>query len=189
MDPIQFSQITTRGGDEGKTSLANGERRFKSEKIFDVLGTIDELSSSLGLFKAHLAECTDLQVNSMGLVEQIYTIQKNLVLVGGQVATPAPLVCKKPLDSKALEQLESWEQAFIVDLVLKGFIVPGGSVLLASGDLARAVCRRTERQLVQYMQESHALGLEPCQRYLNRLADYLFVVCRQIAQRTGVTEI
>lgn len=189
MDSLQFSHITTRGGDEGKTSLINGERRFKSEIIFEVLGDIDELSSALGVFKAHLASAELLPPTALALVSQIHVIQKNLVLIGGQVATPPPLTSKKNLSDTALEELEQWEHELIHGIVMKGFIIPGGSILTASGDIARAVCRRAERHLVQYIQGAYAIGFEPCQKYLNRLSDYLFVLCRQIAQTAGTSEI
>jgi cob(I)alamin adenosyltransferase len=200
---VKFSTITTRGGDEGKSSLLGGERRFKSDEVFSLLGDIDELTSVLGLFRAQLMLDANNQSTQSSNPNQQYInhledyarririIQDLLQKIGGLLALPihkAEELGKEYLGDgftqdfwkKKVEELESWEEEDIKDFDLKGFILPGVTLVGAFGDVARSVTRRLERGLVAYVQRLGLDYLKVPQKFINRLSDYLFVICRWI---------
>ena len=110
-------RIYTRTGDKGKSSLYTGERRLKNDKIFCVLGEVDELNSHLGLAAS--------QINEKTLLETIKESQSTLLDIGSHVATPSD----KTLDLSALTQkLENKIDEMTRELPpLKNFILPGGN--------------------------------------------------------------
>lgn len=200
---LDFSSITTRGGDEGKTSLLGGERRSKSDHIFEILGTVDELTSQLGVFRAQLAQEADGHFAAAGQSELVAarlldnfarrtrTIQEELQKIGGLVALPISQATQlgreylgrameKEYWDERLAQIEEWEQEDLPGIVLTGFIIPGDTLVGAIGDLARAVCRRLERLVVHHVQDLGVLYLVGPQRYLNRLSDLLFIMSRAL---------
>jgi len=187
MSEIEFSHITTRGGDSGKTSLMNGERRSKADFLFEVLGDIDEASSLIGVARAHGRESQLPELVEYG--KQWLRIQKELLLLGGHLACPAPMKPVSMLSADAVQILESWQSEVMSGMEIKGFIYPGASLLIASIDVARTVIRRAERHLVAHISNSHALNLEYSQKYLNRLSDYFFACARKIAKFQGLIEI
>jgi len=180
---VEFSHITTRGGDEGKTSLINGERRYKDELVFEVLGGLDELSSYLGLARAG-AGVADFR-GSSELSIRLHIIQKKLIVLGGQVATPPPLKATSSIEQADVDELEAWQMSLMDDLLIKQFIIPGATELSARLDLARAVARRTERHMVHFIRTSHALGFEAAGRWINRLSDFLFVAARDVVPKVS----
>ena len=187
----QFSSVTTKAGDEGKTSLANGERRFKSETIFEVLGDLDELSSNLGILKLQFSGLeSDEQVPL-----QIMRIQKTLLSIGGLVASPANTWDDAVLGQLeegirlTLSDLEDWEHHFLEGFQFEGFIIPGAALIPAWCDVSRTVCRRTERKLVKHIHESYTEHLRTSLMFLNRLSDYLWVLGRYWVRREGLAEI
>ncbi|MCA9369787.1 MAG: cob(I)yrinic acid a,c-diamide adenosyltransferase [Pseudomonadales bacterium] len=159
--------ISTKTGDGGESGLANGERLAKSDPVFEVLGTLDELNSWVGLLITQLD--TQFAVHKEYLLE----IQDTLFYIGAEVARSP----KAHLSGKALEKLET--KAAVLENQLADdwhtkFIYPGGTELGAHADLARSVCRRSERVLTQYMQTAQ---LSPILlQYLNRLSDYLYLL-------------
>jgi len=204
---VKFSTITTRGGDEGKSSLLGGERRFKSDEVFSLLGDIDELTSVLGVFRAQLnidakhLNATNSNQNHIftnhleDYARRVRIIQDLLQKIGGLLALPihkAEELGKEYLGEaftqefwkKKVEDLESWEEEDIKEFELKGFILPGESLVGAFGDVSRSVTRRLERGLVAYVQRLGLDYLKEPQRFINRLSDYLFVICRWIEKDT-----
>jgi len=185
-----FESVTTKAGDEGKTSLISGERRYKSELVFEVMGDIDELSSTMGLLRLQFGQ----ERESHGIPQQIYQIQQTLKLVMALVATPA--VDRKPADNKiyneqiqtALSVLEDWEQILLQDFAFEGFIIPGAAAIPAWSDISRTVCRRAERHLVRFIHESFADHLQEALAFMNRLSDYLWVLGRYWARLLGISE-
>lgn len=178
---LEFSHITTRGGDEGKTSLLGGERRMKSELIFEVLGDLDELNSFIGLSKVEALEFPEL-------CEHLEQIQRDLIIIGGMLASPGKKAPKQISQIEVL-RLEEIQYEWIKGLEIRGFVLPGALNVSAFLDCSRAVCRRCERHLVAYIQEAWNQDLQPVQRYLNRLSDLLFVFARKIVQAKGLKEI
>lgn len=200
---IEFSMITTRGGDRGQTSLLGGERRSKADDIFDLLGSLDELSSALGVFRALLRNEAESRLSSVrqgdldiGLrcedqALRTRSIQEDLVKLGGLVALPREKLAELAKEylgpaareefwEKRIEVLEGWEKDDLPGIELKGFVLPGDMLVSAQGDMARSICRRVERLMVARIQHLGLDQLIPGQRYLNRLSDLLFIMCRSL---------
>ena len=177
-----FDQITTRGGDSGETSIADGSRRPKDDLLIDVLGEVDELHSALGLLKASLSE--NLEKDELDWIEHA------LIRIGGMLAVPPshPGYGKLDhVDNQDIEKLEGWQKEMMDRVKIPPlFITYGGSEEGARADVARAVCRRAERRLVRLIRERGMRDLAVAQRFLNRLSDYLFVRARELDVSRGL---
>lgn len=177
----EFESITTRGGDSGETSIADGSRRPKDDALIHVLGEVDELHAVLGLFKVSLAEPLDR--------DEVNWIEQCMLRIGGMLALPPdhPSYEKLQLiNDEDIDKLETWQKGIMDKVVLPPlFITYGGSESGARGDVARAVCRRTERRIVGLIRERGMTDLAPAQRFLNRLSDYLFVRARELDAAEG----
>lgn len=174
-------KIYTRTGDDGSTGLLGPGRVPKSAPRVEAYGAVDELNAVLGAARAMDGE--------RWLDAELATIQAKLFHLGAELATSAPamLASLKRLEDPDVTTLEGWIDRLEQDLApLTSFVLPGGTVLASQLHLARTVCRRAERRVV-----SLATGeaVEPrLVRYLNRLADLLFVMARWCNHRAGVTE-
>ena len=174
-------KIYTKTGDRGSTSLFGGERVPKSHYRIDAYGTIDELNSYIGLLR-------DQEVNQK-ISETLIQIQHNLFVIGSILATePNNTKVKVP----RLEELDIQNLEVAIDKIdaelppLKNFILPGGHPSVSFGHIARTVCRRAERLVV--VLDSHE-KIDPILiQYLNRLSDYLFMLCRKMSADLGVIE-
>ena len=159
-------KIYTRGGDQGYTSLLNNSRVPKTDDRIELLGTIDELSSHLGLSKVLAEE---------PLKDELSGIQRILMKIMAGIASTASREYRlTEADVTALEEkIDRLENVFPRE---KDFVLYGGCEISARLDVARAVARRAERQFCRvtkyYNFDSHAL------KYMNRLADYLYVCAR-----------
>ncbi|MDA3956438.1 cob(I)yrinic acid a,c-diamide adenosyltransferase [Oceanispirochaeta sp.] len=181
---LDFDQITTRGGDTGDSTLFNGERRRKDDPLFHLLGDLDELSSTLGVAKAGLRQFGPLPETEkrafhwIGLFERI---QADLIILGGMVANPDNRSRLKitPLTDKDTTYLEEAQREMMETTFFpREFIHPGKTLCSAWIDVSRTVCRRCERQIVGLIRNGVMTHLIPCQVYLNRLSDLLFVSAR-----------
>lgn len=175
-------KIYTKTGDQGITSLLGGMRVPKSDLRIDAYGTIDELNSYLGLLR-------DQEVNEKR-ADFLKEIQDRLFTIGADLATvPGKDKVKKPdFHSEDVEQLEKEMDLMDTQLpMLTAFILPGGHQSVSFCHLARTVCRRAERIVVELA------SFEPVSdlviQYLNRLSDYLFVLGRKMAQELQVEEV
>mmetsp|Transcript_1660 Transcript_1660/g.2627 ORF Transcript_1660/g.2627 Transcript_1660/m.2627 type:complete len:197 (+) Transcript_1660:79-669(+) len=180
------SSIYTRTGDGGESGLYNGERRRKTDDIFEALGHQDELNAVLGIAKEHCL------ASGNGLSEMIVEIQCRVFDLGACVATPPTSSSTKKqytnFPASHTTQLESWIDELDASLPpLRNFIIPSGGLSSTHLNLARTVCRRAERSVVRLM-EVHAVDAEVA-RYLNRLSDFLFVAGRAAAMREGKEEV
>lgn len=172
----RLSKIYTKTGDDGTTGLADGSRIDKDNDRVNAFGDIDELNSLLGLLIA-----IDIDEKIKGY---LLDIQHVLFDLGGELAIPD----SKMLTEARVEYLEKIIDEYNVSLPpLKEFILPGGSVPAAVCHTARAVSRRTERQLVGLSKEISVN--EVSLRFLNRLSDLLFVFARTLARSEGGEEI
>lgn len=172
----RLSKIYTRTGDEGTTGLGDGSRVPKNSQRIHALGDIDELNSLLGVLLA-----TDPPAQ---MARELLEIQHDLFDLGGEVSIPTASL----LPATASERLESLIDRYNDDLPpLKEFILPSGSTATAHCHVARAVCRRAERALVE-LAGSESVQASALQ-YLNRLSDLLFVLARVLARRDGGTEV
>ncbi|TCK07330.1 cob(I)yrinic acid a,c-diamide adenosyltransferase [Marinobacterium mangrovicola] len=175
----RLTRLYTRRGDKGTTGLANGSRVAKTHPRIEALGDVDELNSLLGLLAADLTENDALQSDLM-------QIQNDLFDLGGELAVADSNYTV--IDAGCLEALEQQ-----VDLQnetlppLQEFILPGGNRSAAQAHLARSVCRRAERRMVELAASDTVNPLAIA--YLNRLSDLLFVYARILARRDGGQEI
>jgi cob(I)alamin adenosyltransferase len=179
-------KIYTKTGDDGSTSLLGGVRVAKSDRRIECYGTVDELNAALGLAAAAAAPPPE------GLGAMLAQIQNELFVIGSHLATPQDdtrrLAQVPDLDEGAIKRLESQIDAADAELPpLRNFILPGGSEAAARLHLARTVCRRAERLLVEFSGEQ---AVEPLVlRYLNRLSDWLFVYARWCNHRAGMADV
>jgi cob(I)alamin adenosyltransferase len=174
-------KIYTKTGDAGSTSLFGGQRVLKSHDRIDAYGTIDELNAHIGLLR-------DQEVNK-SIQNILIEIQNKLFTIGSILATePGNKKVKVPsLNEANIELLEKEIDA--MDKVLppiKNFVLPGGHPAVSFGHIARTVCRRAERLVVAL--DAHEKVDPLVVKYLNRLSDYLFVLCRKMASDLGITE-
>jgi cob(I)alamin adenosyltransferase len=175
-------KIYTKQGDKGQTSLLGGTRVSKAHERIEAYGTIDELNSYIGLVR-------DQEVNEKRK-ELLKEIQDVLFIIGSSLAAdPSKSNIKKPIihdtDIQLLEQeIDNMEKELPT---LKAFILPGGHTAVSFCHIARTVCRRAERNSIALKENSSVEDLIII--YLNRLSDYLFVLCRKMAQELNAEEI
>jgi cob(I)alamin adenosyltransferase len=165
-------KIYTRKGDTGTTQLIGGTRVKKHHHRIEAYGTIDELNSWLGLVRDSIAD---------GHLQNVLReIQDRLFTIGSQLASdPETSKMKVPdLNQSDVELLESEIDQMTEPLPeLKSFVLPGGNTANSKCHIARCVCRRAERYVVQLNEEQEVPQLILV--YLNRLSDYLFVLARK----------
>lgn len=180
---MKITKVYTRTGDKGQTSIIGGIRVSKACERLEAYGTVDELSSHLGLLAALLPDGNDK--------DMIIRIQNNLFNVCTNLATDqsqTPLYDSAKLPEGEIELLEKE-----VDRMMKllperqGFILPGGTQAAAQAHVCRTVCRRAERRIVA-LSEVAQISQET-QQYVNRLSDYLFVLAKIINFNEGKSEI
>jgi len=169
------SQISTKNGDKGESRNFVNQAFSKDDILFELLGSIDELSSFLGLFYHH----HELEVIKM--------IQRSLQDIMSLIATDPNHVLYqklKPFDPAQTEMLESLMGVILERHPLEPvFTLPGSETSKAGAycDVARAVARKAERRFVAFLHETGRTDLEGPLSYLNRLSDYLFVLARSFA--------
>lgn len=172
-------KIYTKTGDGGQTSLFSGRRLPKYHPRVEAYGTVDELNAVLGLLRDHL-EADDLR-------RQILEQQHHCFALGAALADDRPDQAYE-VPPTAAPTLEAYIDAFNAELPkMTHFILPGGAPVLSYAHLARTVCRRAERRVVELAEDTQ---LDPgIVVYLNRLSDYLFVLGRYVAHRRGIPEV
>ena len=169
--------IVTKTGDKGETSLMYSRRVSKADPRVDAYGCVDELSAALGLARSI---CSDKFVS-----EQVLAVQKDLILVMGELATTAEDRERYVKDGFHLTTAAMVDRvtAVIVDLEKdktlypKDWVIPGGTAVSAALDFARATCRRAERHIATFMADEKDFNPEVL-RYLNRLSDLCWVLAR-----------
>lgn len=174
-------KIYTKTGDEGSTSLFGGKRVSKADLRIDTYGTVDELNSYVGLLR-------DQEVNQKRK-DVLVEIQDRLFTIGSILATePGNTKVKIPsLSEQDIQFLEKEIDAMDAELPpMRFFVLPGGHPSISLGHVARTVCRRAERLTIALNQVDK---VEPLViKYLNRLSDYNFMLCRKMASELKVEE-
>lgn len=186
--PDRLTIITTRSGDEGTTSLADGSRVPKTHARVVALGEVDELNSELGLLLAQFGEFAHHE-KLKPLVKLLKPVQHALFDIGSEIAIPG----HSQLKPEQLTHLDHHGEKLNAGLPsLKEFILPGGSTLAAQAHVVRSVCRRAERAVVAMHgseQPHSSTDKQLSQRYLNRLSDLMFIVARSINQALGEPDV
>ena len=172
----RLTKVYTRTGDQGTTGLADGSRVAKNDPRVHCMGEVDELNACIGIALSQLEDGPALQV--------LFAVQHDLFDIGAELCQPG----KQLITEEYVAGLETSADAFNAGLSdLKEFILPGGSQAVASLHLARTVCRRVERALVE-LNDLEPINQVTC-RYINRLSDLLFIVSRAQAHDDGSGEV
>ena len=166
-EPVRLTRIYTRGGDRGETSLGDGSRVAKTHARIVAGGDVDELNSAVGWARV-IAE------DEAGAT--LERVQNELFDLGADLSVPTSKSKRERLrvTQAQVDRLERDCDTFNERLpALKSFVLPGGTELAARLFLARAVCRRAERSVLDVDDRSDLVAV-----YLNRLSDLLFILAR-----------
>lgn len=197
---VKKSNIYTKTGDKGTTSLYNGQRLPKNSLFFEVLGTLDEISSVIG--SSILEMTTHIHLDNFlphkdrrishndykEVQDDLQWIQSRLLDLGSHVATP---ISETTSDRKLEQTKFGIENVITIEKMidsydsrlpkLKNFIIPVGSL-----HTARSICRRAERGMVQLVNDGNIS--EDAYIFINRLSDFLFVIARFVSDRIFLQE-
>ena len=169
MPKKKIVNVSTKSGDGGTSGLIDGVRLSKASQIFEVLGTFDELNAWI---------VYALVLLSKKLPEQsaaLRHVQKNVYLLSALIAkADSTKVSLAKGELNTLEKNSLYLQKSMKDDWTTAFLYPGGTETAARLDIARTVCRRTERELVALSQEQQVPQI--ALQYVNRLSDYLYLL-------------
>ncbi len=180
-----MSKIYTRTGDNGTTALIGGSRIKKSDPRIHLYGEVDELNSQIGMGIAFLDAVYDKTL--------LHEIQSALFDLGSNLA------CEK--EKRAQFRLPQLKESLIsrlekeIDLMdsklepLKTFVLPGGTREASAFHICRTVCRRIERQMVDFETQHPGEIPSSAQIFINRLSDFFFMLSRHLNAVKNVEEI
>lgn len=172
----RLSKIYTRTGDEGTTGLGDGSRTLKNSLRVEAMGDVDELNAVIGILMTE-----PLTESFMTSLQQI---QHDLFDMGAEICIPGHLVIQQARVDALEQTLDQLNDALSP---LREFILPGGTRGAAYCHLARTVCRRAERRLISLHQEEPVSAI--ALKYINRLSDFLFVLCRSINKEANHADV
>jgi cob(I)alamin adenosyltransferase len=177
-------KIYTKTGDAGDTGLFGGGRVPKSHPRVEAYGDVDELNAVLGVVRA---------AGDMPRIDDVIApIQRDLFAIGALLATPDIDKMRQHLEKAKVDDARIAELERAIDAgddelePLKAFIIPGGTPKAAALHVARTVCRRAERRVVELAANTDIPQLVVI--YLNRLSDLLFTLARVANRRANVDE-
>jgi cob(I)alamin adenosyltransferase len=179
---VVLSKIYTRTGDAGTTALGSGERVPKHALRIAAYGTVDETNASVGMARAHLGG------GHLGLDGKLVRIQNDLFDLGADLCVPdrggKPEHEPLRVSDAQVKRLEEEIDEMNAELrPLRSFVLPGGSAAAAALHVARTVCRRAERLMVELAAQPDEPVGAPALKYINRLSDFLFVASRYVNDR------
>jgi len=188
---VVLNKIYTRTGDAGTTALGTGERLPKFNLRIAAYGTIDETNAAIGLARLHTVGAHP------GLDLKLNRIQNDLFDLGADLCVPERPIPGKPraaskkgggealrITAQQVKRLEDEIDEMNADLSpLRSFVLPGGSAAAAGLHMARTICRRAERLIVELSTAENEPVGEPVLQYVNRLSDFLFVASRYVNDR------
>ena len=175
---VVLNRIYTRTGDTGETALGNGRRVSKAHLRIEAYGTVDETNATLGIVRLHTATAEFARLDAM-----LARIQNELFDLGADLCVPET---GEKLDYEPLRVLPSQHERLEAEIdelnaelaPLRSFVLPGGHAAAASLHLARTVCRRAERHIVELARHPDEPVSAAAIAYINRLSDFLFVASR-----------
>jgi cob(I)alamin adenosyltransferase len=179
---VILNKIYTRTGDDGTTALGTGARVRKDTVRVAAYGTVDETNAAIGMARVHLAD------NHPRLDGNLSRIQNDLFDLGADLCVPdrGRALPYEPLRITAaqVKWLEDEIDEMNAELKpLRSFVLPGGSPAAAALHVARTVCRRAERLMVELSADPNEPVSDVALQYMNRLSDFLFVASRFINDR------
>ncbi len=167
---VKIDKVYTKGGDKGKTSLGDGSRVSKTDKIIEALANIEELNANLGYIMCKIPS----QYKNI-----FHKIQNDLFDLGADVVTPSNKENALRINKGHTSNIEKEIDSILSSLpALNSFILPGGTDISSRIHLARTVCRRCEISILK-LHEKKPINSEIL-KYINRLSDFLFVVARKL---------
>ena len=173
-------KIYTKTGDDGSTGLQGNLRIDKSHPRIVSYGTIDEVNATLGIV---LTNSLDADI-----INLLTKIQNDLFLLGSDLSNPNLNDIKNRVSLEMITNLEQNIDKFELELTpLTNFILPGGDIAAAQLHYTRTVVRRAET-LVVLLSEKDEINSN-CIKYLNRLSDLFFVLCRLINKRKNKEDV
>jgi cob(I)alamin adenosyltransferase len=173
---VVLNKIYTRTGDDGTTALGNGQRVAKHVLRVASYGTVDETNAHIGVARLGTRGHGELD-------EMLSRIQNDLFDLGADLCVPdtgekleyEPLRVTKAQVERIEGDIDRLNSALSP---LKSFILPGGTVTAAHLHVARTVCRRAERLIVELAGYEDEPVSDAALQYVNRLSDFLFVAAR-----------
>ena len=174
---VVLNRIYTRTGDEGMTMLGNGENRKKYDLRVDAYGTVDEVTSAIGIARLHTADAPVIDA-------MLARIQNDLFDLAADLCSPdkgkGPGGARLAVNAAQVKRLEDEIDMLNAELApLRTFVLAGGTPAAAYLHLARTICRRAERVSVELKDSGEDVSPEVLQ-YINRLSDFLFVASRYV---------
>ncbi len=182
---IVLNRIYTRTGDGGETALGSGERVSKAHLRIHAYGTVDETNAVVGVVRLHTGAADMAKLDAM-----LARIQNELFDLGADLCVPdtGQKLDYEPLRivPKQPERLEAEIDELNAELApLRSFVLPGGHPAAAHLHLARTVCRRAERLIVELTAQENERVSESAIAYINRLSDFFFVASRWANAKTS----
>ena len=177
---VVLNRIYTRTGDDGTTALGTGERRPKYDLRIAAYGTVDELNACVGIARLHTASAPSVDA-------MLVRIQNDLFDLGADLCSPdqgkqqgkGPDGARLAVSDAQVTRLEQEIDTLNAELApLRSFVLPGGTPAAAYLHLARTVCRRGERLMVELAAQPEEKVSAVALKYVNRLSDFLFVASR-----------
>ena len=174
-------KIYTKTGDQGTTALFGGQRLPKSDLRIEAYGTIDELNSYVGLLRDQAVNAVRKDI-LVEIQDRLFTIGSILATEPGNTKVKVPSLQENDIVflEKEIDQMDAQLPA------MKHFVLPGGHASVSVGHIVRTVCRRAERLVIELNAQSSVDGLVI--KYLNRLSDYFFMLCRMMAHELKIEE-
>jgi cob(I)alamin adenosyltransferase len=186
---VVLNRIYTRTGDAGETALGTGERVSKAHLRIHAYGTVDETNATLGIVRLHTGT-PDMQK----LDQMLARIQNELFDLGADLCVPdtGKDLGYEPLRilPKQYERIEAEIDELNGELSpLRSFVLPGGHPAAAQLHIARTVCRRAERLVVELASHEGEHVSEGAVAYINRLSDFFFVASRWANAMSGAGDV
>lgn len=174
---VVLNRIYTRAGDEGSTMLGNGEYRKKYDLRVDAYGTVDEVTAAIGVARLHTAQAPAIDA-------MLARIQNDLFDLAADLCSPdkgkGPGGARLAVNAAQVKRLEDEIDTLNAELApLRTFVLAGGEPAAAYLHLARTICRRAERVIVELKDSGESVSAE-VMSYINRLSDFLFVASRYL---------
>lgn len=179
---VVLNKIYTRTGDGGLTALGTGERVPKHSARIAAYGTVDETNASIGMARIHLGGAhADVDAILGRIQNDLFDLGADLTVPeGGQKTAREPL---RIVDAQVKRLEDEIDKLNGTLKPLRSFVLPGGSAAAAALHVARTVCRRAERCMVELAAQPGEHVSAPALKYINRLSDLLFVASRYVNER------
>ena len=178
-----MSKIYTKTGDKGNTALIGGKTVSKDSLQVEAYGNVDELKSYISLL-IDLADTDSICDNLKVILIRLFDIESLIASANVETMAKMPTLSEKDvlfLENSIDKMSKSLPQ-------LKSFVLPGGHIFNSHCNIARTVCRRTERSCIRFWNQQPELFNPIVEKYLNRLSDYLFTLSRFWNNKNNIPE-